>query len=436
MSLPPPYSDLRPSGLIWAPLIPNHWGVKRAKFLFNLERRPVRPEDDVVTAFRDGEVTLRSKRRTDGFTNSEKEIGYQGVRTGDLVIHAMDAFAGAVGVSDSDGKCSPVYSCCTAIGAVSTEFYGRMLRTMALTGFIESLSKGIRERSTDFRWRELAEQPLPVPPLHEQKLISSYIDRETRRIDALIGKKRKFVALLQEKRQATIVHAVSKGIDPDVPTRSSGLDWLGEIPSHWGIVPATALFKESKERARAGDPMLSATQKYGVIPLAEFEALEQRQVTMAMANLDMRKHVELGDFVISMRSMDGGLERARAVGSVRSSYSVLKPGSEVEGRFYGALMKSPMYIQALRQTSNFIRDGQDLNFGHVRKVRLPKLDIQEQIAIADHIEAEKMRIDRLIELTDRSIELLKEHRSALITAAVTGKIDVRGLAAKNMKAAA
>jgi type I restriction enzyme S subunit len=261
--------------------------------------------------------------------------------------------------------------------------------------------------------------------MEEQVAIAHFLDHETGQIDLLIEKKTRFIALLKEKRTAVIAHAVIKGIDPDAPMKGSGVDWLGRVPAHWEVVPPTVLFSESKERAREGDQMLSATQKYGVIPLAEFEALEQRQVTMAMVNLDMRKHVELGDFVISMRSMDGGLERARAVGSVRSSYAVLKPGPDVEGRFYGALMKSSLYIQALRLTSNFIRDGQDLNFSHVRKVKLPKPDLHEQAAIADHIEAETARIDGLITLTERSIDLLREKRSALITAAVTGKIDVR-----------
>lgn len=264
-----------------------------------------------------------------------------------------------------------------------------------------------------------------VPHYDEQTEIARFLDCETGLIDGLIEKKTRFIALLKEKRAAVITHAVTKGIDPDVPMKDSGVDWLGRVPAHWDVVPPTALFTESKERARDGDQMLSATQKYGVIPLAEYEALEQRQVTMAVVNLDKRMHVEVGDFVISMRSMDGGLERARAVGSVRSSYSVLKPGPDVEGRFYGALMKSSLYIQALRLTSNFIRDGQDLNFGHVRKVKLPKPDLREQAAIADHIEAETARIDGLITLTERSIDLLREKRAALITAAVTGKIDVR-----------
>lgn len=205
--------------------------------------------------------------------------------------------------------------------------------------------------------------------------------------------------------------------------RDSGVEWLGEVPAHWDVVPPTALFKESKERARDNDQILSATQKYGVIPLAEFEALEQRQVTKASANLEMRKHVEIGDFVISMRSMDGGLERAHAIGSVRSSYSVLKAGPDVDGRFFGLLMKSSLYIQALGLTSNFIRDGQDLNFSHVRKVKLPKPGLEEQAEIVDHIEVATARIDALVAKKTRFIELLREKRQALITHAVTKGLD-------------
>src|SRR5262245_34218673 len=124
-----------------------------------------------------------------------------------------------------------------------------------------------------------------------------------------------------------------------ISMKDSGVEWLGKVPAHWKIVPPGTLFTDSKERARDGDQLLSATQKYGVIPLAEFEALEQRQVTKASTNFEMRKHVEIGDFVISMRSMDGGLERSHAIGSVRSSYSVLKAGHQVHGRYFGALMK-------------------------------------------------------------------------------------------------
>lgn len=282
-----------------------------------------------------------------------------------------------------------------------------------------------RDKLTQFQLGSIA---IDFPSLDDQSDIADYLDRETGQIDGLVENKTRFIALLKEKRAAVIDHAVTKGIDRSADMKPSGLDWLGDIPAHWDTVPPTVLFKESKERAHEGDQLMSATQKYGVIPLAEFEALEQRQVTMAVANLDKRKHVEVGDFVISMRSMDGGLERARAVGSVRSSYSVLKCGPEVEGRFFGYLLKSSLYIQALRLTTSFIRDGQDMNFSHFRKVRLPRIPITEQTKIADHIERETTRIDGLLEKTERSIALLKEKRAALITAAVTGKIDVRAAA--------
>lgn len=266
---------------------------------------------------------------------------------------------------------------------------------------------------------------IPVPDLNIQKVIAAFLDRETARIDKLIAKRLRFVTLLKEARVAVVAHAVTQGIDPSVEFKDSGVDWLGQIPAHWQVVPPTTLFTESKERAHDGDQLLSATQKYGVIPLAQFEEMEQRQVTLAVTNLEMRKHVEVGDFVISMRSMDGGIERAHARGCVRSSYSVLKTGPNAEGRFYGSLLKSSLYIQALRQTANFIRDGQDMNFGHFRKVRLPKLDVQEQAAIADYIEAKTTRIDSLVTLTERSIDRLREHRAALITAAVAGQLDIR-----------
>lgn len=205
-----PDAPTRDSGIAWIGRIPSHWTVKRAKFLFTLAKRSPRETDEIVTAFRDGQVTLRSNRRTEGFTNAIKEAGYQGVRKGDLVIHAMDAFAGAVGVSDSDGKCTPVYSCCVPKRDATSEFYAHCVRTMATTGWIESLSKGIRERSSDFRWAMFADQQLPVPPVDEQIAISRFIAAEQVRIAAVIEKAELLISLLREHKVASIT-AISTG---------------------------------------------------------------------------------------------------------------------------------------------------------------------------------------------------------------------------------
>ena len=140
----PQFQLYKESTIPWAPVIPNHWETKRAKSLFKKMERPVRESDEVVTCFRDGTVTLRRNRRESGFTESLKEIGYQGIRPGDLVIHAMDAFAGAIGVSDSAGKGTPVYSVCTPIGEANPLYYAHALREMSRNKWIESLAKGIR----------------------------------------------------------------------------------------------------------------------------------------------------------------------------------------------------------------------------------------------------------------------------------------------------
>lgn len=432
------HAEVKPSEIEWVHRLPVHWEEKRLRFVADISNSNV----DKKTY--DDQVSVRLCNYTDVYYNevitpdlnfmeataSQAEIKKFGLRAGDVIITKDSEDPRDIGVpafvqEDMPGVvCGYHLSIIRTSDPITAEYVQFSIMSHLNKARLYVDTPGVTRFGLD---QDTIKNILVLlPPPDERRQIVRRLRSETAEIDGLIEKKTRFIALLKEKRAAVITHAVTRGIDPDAPMKDSGVDWLGHVPAHWDVVPPTALFTESKERAREGDQMLSATQKYGVIPLAEYEALEQRQVTMAVVNLNMRKHVEVGDFVISMRSMDGGLERARAVGSVRSSYSVLKPGPDVEGRFYGALMKSSLYIQALRLTSNFIRDGQDLNFGHVRKVKLPKPDLREQAAIADHIEAETARIDGLISLTERSIDLLREKRAALITAAVTGKIDVRG----------
>ena len=201
---------LVPSGIPWLPQIPEGWEVKRAKYLFRKEQRPVTPGDDIVTCFRDGEVTLRKNRRTSGFTEATDYSHYQHICKGDLVIHQMDAFAGSTGVSDSDGMGTPVLSVCTPrCEGVDVYYYARLIRLMGLNGFIQSLYRGIRERSSDFRFETFAKLLLPVPPLDEQRAIVAYIEEKTAKIDQAVAGLAQQVAALKEYKQRLIADVVT-----------------------------------------------------------------------------------------------------------------------------------------------------------------------------------------------------------------------------------
>lgn len=202
-----PDAEMKDSGIQWIGDMPAHWGVIRGKYILRYMQKPVRENDGVITCFRDGEVTLRSNRREDGFTMSDKEIGYQGIDVDDLVIHGMDGFAGAIGISDSRGKASPV------LNVLDTDQCKRYimyyLRSMAYSDVFLALATGIRVRSCDLRWNKLAELSYPVPPLDEQNAIVKHIDSVLSKTDAVIADKKAQLATLDEYKKSLIFEYVT-----------------------------------------------------------------------------------------------------------------------------------------------------------------------------------------------------------------------------------
>ncbi|MCE2487301.1 MAG: hypothetical protein J4F42_17435 [Desulfurellaceae bacterium] len=207
--------------------------------------------------------------------------------------------------------------------------------------------------------------------------------------------------------------------------KDSGVPWLGEVPAHWEVRRGKRTFTPRKELARPNDIQLSATQAYGVIAQADYEKRIGRKIVKILRHLEKRRHVEVDDFVISMRSFQGGLERAWASGCIRSSYIVLQPATNLAVGYFAYLFKSIGYIKALQATANFIRDGQDLNFENFCKVDVPFLPLPEQTAIVRFLDHADRRIQRYIRAKQKLMALLEEQKQALIHQAVTGKLDVR-----------
>ena len=410
--------------LPWLGHIPSGWSVERGRFLYAQESRP--PSDDVgvVTAFRDGQVTLRENRRTDGFTFAIKETGYQGVKHGDLVIHTMDAFAGAIGVSESDGKCTGEYAVCNpSREGIDNRYYAHLLREMARQGYIFVICPSVRERAPRFRYARFKDVYFPVPLGSTQKAIATYLDRKTAAIDALIEKKVKLIALMAEKRATLINRAMTKGLNPDVPMKDSGVPTLGRIPSHWEVLRNKALVREVVELSATGEEeLLSVSHLSGVTKRSE------KDVTMFMAETNEGyKKVREGDLVINtMWAWMGALGTATEAGIVSPAYGVYRLDQRrMIPRFYDFFYRTPQYITEMTRFSKGVWSSRlRLYPESFLALRVAVPPVAEQRAVLDYIDGEVGRFPELERGLVASVERLREYRQALITAAVTGQIDV------------
>ncbi|MEG0912925.1 MAG: restriction endonuclease subunit S [Oscillospiraceae bacterium] len=262
------------------------------------------------------------------------------------------------------------------------------------------------------------------PNTDEQIVIANYLDRKTAQIDSVIADKEKLIELLKEKRQAIISETVTRGLDTSVPMKDSGIDWIGQIPTHWEMSQSQWLFSLRKDRALPDDEQLTASQQMGILYQKDY--MEQgSRVVQVITGADILKHVEPNDFVISMRSFQGGIEWSGLRGKISSAYVMLVPNVEqVHSPFFKWLLKSDKYICALQSTSNLVRDGQALRYDNFRQVDLPIVPLGEQKEIADYLFKRTLQIDKIAKEVSLQLELLKEYRQSIISEAVTGKIKV------------
>ncbi|MDE0293087.1 MAG: restriction endonuclease subunit S [Bryobacterales bacterium] len=437
-----PYPQMKDSGVEWLGLIPEHWETKRSKRLFQKMERPVTESDEVVTCFRDGIVTLRRNRRVCGFTELLKEIGYQGIRRGDLVIHGMDAFAGAIGVADSDGKGTPVYSVCKPGPTANAQYYAYTLREMARSRWIQALAKGIRERSTDFRFESFGSQQIPLPPLPEQAAIVRYLDHVDRRIQRYIRAKQKLIALLDEQKQAVIHQAVTGQFDvrtgrPYTAYKDSGVEWLGAVPGHWEQCRLRNVVSIVTTGSRGWSSYASDTGPL-FIRVANLNrgSLQLRFDDVVRLNLPstsevIRSRVEAGDILVSVTAYIGSVgvapeEFEEAYVSQHVARCQPRPG--LSSQWLGYVLLSTVG-QTHGQMSLYggTKDGLSLDDVKNYPILLPSRCEQNQLVL--WIERELSSLVKIEDSANREITLLREYRTRLIADVVTGKLDVRRAAA-------
>ena len=260
----------------------------------------------------------------------------------------------------------------------------------------------------------------PLPPLSEQCSIVSYLDAKCGKIDEWVTKKQKEVEHLQELKQRVIADAVTRGLNPHVKMKATNIPWLKEIPEHWEMRKMKYLFDERSEKNHPNEPMLSATQSEGVILQSKY----QGRVVVVNTGFEGLKLVKVGDFVIHLRSFQGGIEYAHYRGIISSAYTILNPKYPEYSAYYKRLFKSSSFIDLLKICVTGIREGQNINYSKLKQFSIPVPPLSEQKQIVSYLDAKCSKIDKLIANITKEIERIKEYKQRLISDVVTGQIKV------------
>ena len=273
-----------------------------------------------------------------------------------------------------------------------------------------------------FNKSQLRQYMLPRPPLSEQQAIADYLDETCSKIDEIIAEAKASIVEYKELRESVISNATTRGIKKNRCMKPSGVEWLPEIPSDWNVLSPKVVFAQRKDRAIKGERQLTASQKHGIMYQDDYMKEEGVRIVTVEKDFSILKHVEPDDFVISMRSFQGGLEYSYLRGCISSAYVMLIPNHKyVYSEYYKWFFKSDKYINALQSTSDLIRDGQALRYANFVKLKLFDIPIEEQKEIADYLNKEVPKIDSLIAEKESLINDLEAYKKSLIYEVVTGK---------------
>lgn len=410
-----PYFRYKNSGVEWLGEVPEHWGVKALRFAGRIVNGAT-PSSNVETYW-NGNVTWVTPADLSGLddiriTKSTRTITQAGldscgatpVPEGSVIVSTR-APIGSLAITTKP-LCTN-QGCKSIVGYDDTDgrFMARYLSAKA--DVLNMLGRG--STFTELSASDLSALPVPFPPLPEQQAIVDYLDAETDRIDTLISEQRELIELLKEKRQALISHCVTRGLDPDVQMKDSGVEWLGEVPEHWGVVPC-----KYRIRLMRGFDLTAENCHHGKVPVIG-------------SNGEMGKHGEA-----NVKGPGVTVGRSGSIGQVHyieDDFWAHNTALFVE-RFVDTHVRYAYYLFSIMDLPrlSFGTAVGTLNRKWIHGSFIVDAPLEEQQAIAEYLDAETARIDALIKEAEESINLMKEHRSALISACVTGKVRVPGVA--------
>lgn len=307
---------MKNSGIVYLGEIPASWCITPAKHVLVKQCREIRPDDEIVICSNKGKVVYRGEKNP-GLV-SMTEDGYQGVNPGDLLIHGMDTWHGAIAVSEIKGKCTGVVHVCES--REDKRYIAYYLQSLAFRNVYKAFSNGVRQNTSDFRsWQKAGEIPLVLPPREEQQVLADYLDAKCKEIDKAIATAESSISEYEAYKKSVIFQTVTKGLDSDAPMKDSGIDWVGSVPAFWGLSRWKYLLCERNEK---NDPIvmtdiLSLSASQGVVPYSERKGGGNK----AKSDLSGYKIARRGDIVLnSMNVVSGSVALSKYDGCVSPVY--------------------------------------------------------------------------------------------------------------------
>lgn len=435
----PRYPAYKDSGVEWLGEVPAHWEPTRLRRLVEIKKRIAGEVGHDVLSVTQRGLVVKDIESNDGQLSMDYSK-YQLVTPGDFAMNHMDLLTGFVDIASHAGVTSPDYR----VFAVRDDSVidSRFLLRILQMGYHDRILYAFGQGSSLFgRWRLPTEQfndfAVPVPPLPEQRAIAAFLDRETARIDALVAEQERLIELLREKRQAVISHAVTKGLDPTVPMKDSGVEWLGQVPAHWCVSRCTRHIS-----ILCGFPFSSTDFSHDDLDIRLLRGVNVGVGTVKWDDVVYWRRRDgdgLDTYHLSAGALVIGLDRPLVSGGMRVALlshadvpclllqrvASIVPNDGVTKEYVAALLSSPYFI------AHFAPETTGVSVPHISPEQIKSFIIPlppqpEQISIVGYIREQTCHMDALITEAQRAITLLQERRAALISAAVTGQIDVRG----------
>lgn len=419
------YSAYKDSGVEWLGEIPEHWEVGKLGTLLKPVSIKNRPDLPLLSITREEGVIERNIEDDSENHNfiPDDLSGYKVLNEGQFGMNKMKAWQGSYGIAPMTGIVSPAYYVFDFNGSINPRFFHLAIRSKNYVAFFGQASDGVRVGQWDLSKTRMKEIPFFIPPKEEQTAIAAFLDDKTAKIDRAIAQKEKMIALLKERKQIIIQNAVTKGLNPNAKMKDSGVEWIGEIPEGWEVLPGLRFFRENKRPNKGMKESTVLSLSYGNIIIKP----EEKLVGLVPESFETYQIVYPGDIIIrctdlqnDQTSLRTGL--AKDKGIITSAYINLGIFGVNHPEYLHAYLHFVDITKVLYKFGSGLR--QNLSFADFKRMPILKVPHNEQLQIVDFIQNTSLKIERAIEMQIKEIEKLKELKSTLIDSAVTGKIKV------------